>query len=268
MVTNTMRGLSPVHNPRPSKPAAPPTPPAPPDRAELGSKVGSGVTFATLAGLCLMAGTSVVHAQVAPTTQQTAPINLTEQVAPVENDQEDLTLSEQLTQAAQKQHIALEFEVRPPNGPPVSITPWHAERILAEAGSVVVTEVKDDQFDRKAFLTDTTDLLSYLKYMQAGTPAEMTAEEQGAISLRAFFNLTPNTQIVHPMTQESLSPFTAARLLKAEKPLLLRMDGAPQRQLNNLRELERNVGTDEGPGCNLTGTIGGGKPGVYCLFGN
>lgn len=266
MVTNTMRGLSPVHNSRPSKPAAPPTPPAPTDRAELGAKVAGGVSFATLAGLCLMAGTSVVHAQVAtPAPQQTAPLELTQQVAPVESDQEDLTLSEQLTQAAQKQGIALQFEVRPANAPPVSVTPWHAEKILAEAGTVVVTEVKDNQFDRAAYLTDTTDLVSYLHYMQ-GAPAE-TADEQGAASLRAFFNLTPNTQIVHPMTQESLSPFTAARMLKAEKPLLLRMDGAPERKLNNLLELERNVGNDEGPGCNLTGSQGGGKPGVWCLFG-
>ncbi|MFN8606027.1 MAG: hypothetical protein U0931_00755 [Vulcanimicrobiota bacterium] len=267
MVTNKMRELSPVHSLRPSRPAAPPTPPAQSDRAELGSKVGGGVTFATLAGLCLMAGTSVVHAQVAaPTTAQATPVDLTQQVAPVENDQEDLTLSEQLTQAAQKQGIALQFEVRPANAPPVSITPWHAEKILAEAGTVVVTEVKDNQFDRAAYLTDTTDLVSYLHYMQAA-PAE-SAEEHGATSLRAFFNLTPNTQIVHPMTQESLSPFTAARMLKAEKPLLLRMDGAPQRQLNNLLELERNVGNDDGPGCNLTGSIGAGKPGVWCLFGN
>ncbi|MBS2038744.1 hypothetical protein JST97_27430 [bacterium] len=266
MVTNTMRGLSPVHNPRPSKPANPPQPPASNDRAELGSKVAGGVTFASLAGLCLMAGTSVVHAQVATPAQQAAPLDLTQQVAPVENDQEDLTLSEQLTQAAQKQGIALQFEVRPANAPPVSVTPWHAEKILAEAGTVVVTEVKDNQFDRAAYLTDTTDLVSYLHYMQ-GASAE-TAQEQGAASLRAFFNLTPNTQIVHPMTQESLSPFTAARMLKAEKPLLLRMDGVPQKQLNNLRELERNVGNDDGPGCNLTGTLGGGKPGVWCLFGN
>ncbi len=261
MVTQTMRGLSPVHAPRPSKPAAP-TPPAAPDRAELGSRVGTGVTFATLAGLCLMAGTSRVQAQVAqaPATQ---PADL---VSQVENDREEITLSDQLSQAAQKQGVSLEFEVRPANKPPVSVTPWHAERILAEAGSVVVKEVKDGQFDRSAFLTDTTDLIAYLNYMKADVPT--TDVEVGAVSLRAFFNLTKDTQIVHPMTQESLSPFTAARLLKAERPLLLRMDGAPQKQFNNLRELEREVTSDEGPGCNLTGTIGPGKPGVYCLFGN
>lgn len=260
MLTQQMRGLSPVHVPRPSKPARP-EPPVAPDRAELGSRMTGGVTFATLAGLCLMAGTSMVQAQVAqaPATQ---PNDL---VSQVDNAQEDLTLSEQLTQAAQKQGISLEFEVRPPNRPPVSVTPWHAERILAEAGSVVVKEVKDGQFDRSAFLTDSVELISYLNYMQGALPE--TAEEHGATSLRAFFNLVPNTQIVHPMTQESLSPYTASRLLKAEKPLLLRMDGAPQKQLNNLRDLERDVSSDVGPGCDLTGTVGGGKPGVYCLFG-
>lgn len=261
MVTQQMRGLSPVHVQRPSKPAQP-QPPATPDRAELGSRVSGGVTFATLAGLCLMAGTSMVQAQVVQ-TPATQPTDL---VSQVEDDQQEVTLSEQLTQAAQKQGISLEFEVRPANQPPVSVTPWHAEKILAEAGSVVVKEVKDGQFDRSAFLTDTTDLVAYLNYMKADVPS--TDVEVGAVSLRAFFNLTKDTQIVHPMTQESLSPFTAARMLKAERPLLLRMDGAPQKQLNNLRELERNVTSDEGPGCNLTGTIGPGKPGVYCLFGN
>ena len=121
--SNTMRGLSPLHGAqRPSKPAAPP---APADKAEIGSKLSTGITFASLAGLCLMAGTSMVQAQVAP--------------APVA-DQQDLTLSEQLTQAAQKLGISLEFEVRPPQSPPISVTPWHAEKIMAEAGSVVVKD--------------------------------------------------------------------------------------------------------------------------------
>ena len=40
-----------------------------------------------------------------------------------------------------------------------------------------------------------------------------------------------------------------------------------QKQLNNLRDLERDVSSDVGPGCDLTGTVGGGKPGVDCLFG-
>ena len=245
--SNTMRGLSPLHGAqRPSKPAAPP---APPDKAEIGSKLSTGITFASLAGLCLMAGTSIVQAQVAPTPAA---------------DQQDLTLSEQLTQAAQKQGISLEFEVRPPKGPPISVTPWHAEKIMAEAGSVVVKEVKDGQFDRSAFLTDTVDLVAYTRYMEAATPE--TPEEHAATSLRAFFNLTPDTQIVHPRTQESLSPFTASRLLKEDRPLLLRMDGMPEKQLNNLKELERT--TNPAPGCDLTNTWGGGQPGVYCLFGH
>lgn len=253
MVTQQMRGRSPVHTQRPSKPA-PPTPPAAPDRAEIGHSASGGIKFATLAGLCFMAGTSLVQAQTVPATQ---PVDL---VSQVENE---VTLSDQLSQAAQKQGISLQFEVRPPNKPPVSITPWHAERIMAEAGTVVVTEVKDGQFDRAAYLTDTTDLVAYLNYMKADGPA--SEEEVGAVALRAFFNLTPDTQIVHPRTQESLSPFTAARLLKEEKPLLLRMDGAPEKQLNNLRDLHRDVVSDEGPGCTLTDTIGAGKPGVYCL---
>jgi len=251
-----MRGLSPVRGTkRPSKPAAPP---AAPDKAEIGSKLSGGITFASLAGLCLMAGTSMVQAQVAPTTQ---PADL---VSQVENDQQEVTLSEQLTQAAQKQGISLEFEVRPPKGPPISVTPWHAEKIMAEAGSVVVKEVKDGQFDRSAFLTDSVDLVAYTRYMQAAAPE--TPEEHAATSLRAFFNLVPDTQIVHPRTQESLSPFTASRLLKEDKALLLRMDGVPEKQLNNLRELERT--TNPEPGCNLTDTWGGGQPGVYCLFGH
>lgn len=245
MVTQQMRGRSPVHIQQ--RPSSKPVLPTPPDRAEIGSSFSRGVTFASVAALCLMAGTSMVQAQTAP--------DLVSQV--------DATLSEQLTEAAQKHGISLQFEARPSGRPPVSITPWHAEKILAEAGSVVVTEVKDDQFDRTAYLTDTTDLVAYLNYMKADVPT--SDEEVGAVSLRAFFNLVPNTQIVHPRTQESLSPFTASRLLKAEKPLLLRMDGAPERQFNNLRELQREVTSEEGPGCTLTGTVGAGTPGVYCL---
>lgn len=252
MVTQQMRGLSPVHGSRLSKPTRP-TPPAAPDRAEIGSSVGRGVTFATLAGLCLMAGTSLVQAQTAT--------DLISQVA--NQDAQEVTLSEQLSEAAQKQGISLQFEARPPGRPPVSITPWHAEKILAEAGSVVVTEVKDNQFDRAAYLTDTTDLVAYLNYMKADMSA--SDEEVGAVSLRAFFNLVPNTQIVHPRTQESLSPFTAARFLKAERPLLLRMDGAPERRFGNLRELQREISSEQSPGCTLTETVGAGSPGVYCL---
>ncbi|MBX3169134.1 MAG: hypothetical protein KF760_17130 [Candidatus Eremiobacteraeota bacterium] len=251
MVTQQMRGLSPVHAPRPSKPARP-APPAGPDRAEIGNSVSGGIKFATLAGLCLMAGTSLVQAQVAP-----QPTNLVSQL------ESEVTLSDQLSEAAQQRRISLQFEVRPPNRPPVSITPWHAEKIMAEAGTVVVTEVKDGQFDRAAYLTDTTDLVAYLNYMKTDTAEN--EEEAGAVSLRAFFHLVPNTQIVHPRTQESLSPFTAARLLKEEKPLLLRMDGAPEKQFNNLRELQREVSTEAAPGCTLTDTIGPGKPGVYCF---
>lgn len=239
-----MRGLSPLHHkPKPSKPAAAPSTP---DKAEIGSKLSAGITFASLAGLCLLAGTSLVQAQVAPAPQQ------------------ELTLSEQLTQAAQKQGISLEFEVRPPQSPPVSVTPWHAEKIMAEAGSVVVKEVKDGQFDRSAFLTDTVDLMAYTRYMQAAAPE--TPEEHAANSLRAFFNLTPDTHIVHPRTQESLSPFTASRMLKEDQALLLRMDGMPEKQINNLKELERTTHFE--PGCDLTETWGGGQPGVYCLFGH
>ncbi|MBN9417828.1 MAG: hypothetical protein J0I12_20430 [Candidatus Eremiobacteraeota bacterium] len=250
MVTQQMHRLSPVHiQQRPSKPV----PPTPPDRAEIGSTVSRGVTFASVAALCLMAGTSLVQAQTAP-----------DLVSQIENqDVQDVTLSDQLTQAAQKHGVSLQFEVRPSGRPPVSITPWHAEKILAEAGSVVVTEVKDNQFDRTAYLTDTTDLVAYLNYMKADVP--QNDEEVGAVSLRAFFNLVPNTQIVHPRTQESLSPFTAARVLKEERPLLLRMDGAPERRFGSLRELQREISSDEGPGCTLTGTVGAGTPGVYCL---
>ena len=134
---------------------------------------------------------------------------------------------------------------------------------MAEGGTVVVTEVKDGQFDRAAYLTDTTDLMAYLNYMKADGPTNDV--EAGAVALRAFFNLTPDTHIVHPRTQESLSPFTAARLLKEERPLLLRMDGAPEKQLNNLRELQREVSSEIAPGCTLTDTVGVGSPGVYCL---
>jgi len=239
-----MRGLSPLHHkPGPSKPAA--APPLP-DKAEIGSKLSAGITFASLAGLCLLAGTSLVQAQVAPAPQQ------------------ELTLSEQLTQAAQKQGLSLEFEVRPPQSPLVSVTPWHAERIMAEGGSVVIKEVKDGQFDRSALLTDTVDLMAYTRYMQAAAPE--TPEEHAANSLRAFFNLTPDTHIVHPRTQESLSPFTASRMLKEDQALLLRMDGMPEKQINNLKELERTTHFE--PGCDLSQSWGGGQPGVYCLFGH
>lgn len=256
MVTQQMRGLSPVHAQRPSKPA-PATPPSSPDRAEIGGSMTGGIKFATLAGLCLVAGTSLVQAQTVPATQPT------DLVSQVENDREEVTLSQQLTEAAQKHGISLQFEVRPPNKPPVSITPWHAEKIMAEAGTVVVTEVKDNPFDRAAYLTDTTDLVAYLNYMK--TDLAGSEQEAGAIALRAFFNLVPNTQMVHPRTQESLSPFTAARLLQEEKPLLLRMDGAPQKEFKNLRELQREVSSEVAPRCTLTDTIGTGTPGVYCL---
>lgn len=210
-----------------------------------------------MAGLCLLGGTALVQAQQAPAQPQPT---LVEQVQSPEVDPTaDLYPMEELQKVAKEQGITLQFRMRTFTDPAKPISDWHAELILAEGGTVSVSENQAGQPERIAYLTDTTDLMAYLKYMR-GDVAE-TAQENGAQIMRAFLKLFPDSHLQHPLSEQSLSAFSAADRLAQNKPIVVRQFGV-ETTLNNLREAHRFMQPD--PGCDPTQTHTP-KPGVYCL---
>jgi hypothetical protein len=191
----------------------------------MGSAAGKALTFATLAGLCLVAGTALVQAQVAPPQ---AP-SLVDQIQAPEQ-QSDM---DQLQSAAQEQGITLQFRMRTEDEAAKPISNWHAEVILAEGGTVSVAESQEGAPDRVAYLTDAIDLRAYLKHMRGDIPE--TAQENGARVLRRFLKLSPTTELVRPGTMEGLSPFSAADLLSRELPVTVRHEGF-EKNLENLKQ--------------------------------
>ena len=264
-----LRQLSPIAQAK-AKGQQPPTPPQrPDDRAEIGGS-GRALTFAAVAGLCLMAGTSLVQAQVAPTPapaeQAPTPAEQAQasagqtQVSP-DPAQQEVSDMDQLQAEAQKQGTQLQFRMRGEGGEARPISAWHAELILAEGGTVSVTESQTDAPDRIAYLTDARDLRDYLKYTRGDEP--QNAQEAAANALKSYLKFVPTAEYLHPASQQSISPFAAAKLLAQENPVVVRVDGLETR-LDNLREASQWGNTD--PGCDLTHTYEH-HSGVYCLFG-
>lgn len=255
LLTNPpLRNLSPIPPKMGGKPAAP-TPPQSPDRAELNAGASKALTFAAVAGLCLMAGSALVQAQVAPPQ---APSLLDQVQAQPLEEQSDM---DQLQVAAKEQGISLQFRMMTEDDLAKPISNWHAEVILAEGGTVSVAESQEGAPDRIGYLTDAVQLRAYLKYMR-GDVAE-TAQENGARVLKRFLNLSPTTQLLHPITLESLSPFSAADRLAREKPVTVSHEGM-EKSLGNLRQANQWANPD--PGCDPTQTYQE-NPGVWCLFG-
>lgn len=243
-----LRQLSPRTRPQEPAPGGSPKPPQRlEDRAEIGGS-RSGLTYAAVAGLCLLAGSALVRAQVAPAPVQAQPV------------QEEVALSDQLQTEAQKQGVTLQFSMATEDEAARPITPWHAELILAEGGTVSVTESQAGAPERLATLTDTRQLLDYISYMRGDLPE--TAQQNGARVLRQALKLMPETRLLHPITQESLSPFTAAERLAHERSVLVKVEGLEIR-LENLKQAQQWANPD--PGCDLNHTYQE-NPGVWCLY--